>query len=43
MELSLSVRIAEEFLSKEKASMPLDELAAIGREHAQRRELSPLQ
>jgi len=28
MQLSLSVRIAEEFLSKEKASMPLDELAA---------------
>ena len=31
MELSLSVRIAEEFLSKEKASMPLDELAALAK------------
>ena len=31
MQLSLSVRIAEEFLSKEKASMPLDELAALAK------------
>lgn len=31
MQLSLSVRIAEEFLSKEKASMPFDELAALAK------------
>ena len=31
MELSLSVRIAEEFLSKEKASIPLDELACLAK------------
>ena len=31
MQLSLSVRIAEEFLSKEKASMPLDELADLAK------------
>lgn len=31
MELSLSVRIAEEFLSKEKASIPLDELARLAK------------
>ena len=29
MQLSLSVRIAEEFLSKEKASLSLDELASL--------------
>jgi len=32
MHLSLSVRIAEEFLSKEKARLPLDELASLARE-----------
>ena len=31
MQLSLSVRIAEEFLSKEKASMPLTELASLAK------------
>ena len=31
MQLSLSVRIVEEFLSKEKASMPLDKLAALAK------------
>ncbi|GIT05146.1 MAG: hypothetical protein CM1200mP29_05570 [Verrucomicrobiota bacterium] len=31
MQLSLSVRIAEEFMSKEKASMPLDDLARLAK------------
>ena len=31
MQLSLSVRIAEEFLSKEKASMPIEELAGLAK------------
>ena len=31
MQLSLSVRIAEEFLSKEKASMPLTDLASLAK------------